>query len=66
MDSLIKKVAKSCNISEQQAELEILVEMGNLSEENDFSLSRISETAYALGLDMDDILSNPGALFGFM
>ena len=66
MDSLIKKVAKSCNISEQQAELEISTEMENLSEENDFSLSRISETAYTLGLDMDDILSNPGALFGFM
>ena len=66
MSSLVSKVASRCNISEQQARLEIAAEAEVLMNDEDITCEKLSEMAYDLGLDMDDIMSNPEALLTFM
>lgn len=66
MNDLVSKVATNCNISKEQARQEIAAEVDVLMNDEDVNYGNLSEMAYDLGLDMDDIMSNPEALLAFI
>lgn len=66
MNELIDKVAQRCGISKERARREIDAEVDVLVNDNGINYNNLSEMAYNLGLDVDDIMSNPEALLSFM
>lgn len=66
MSGLVSKVASRCKISEQQARQEIAAEVEVLMNDDNINYGNLSEMTYNLGLDMDDIMSNPEVLLAFM
>lgn len=66
MSELVEKVAKSCGISESAARREISSEVETLMADEDFSYDNMCESANNLGVDVDDLMSNPEMLLGFL
>ena len=62
MTTTIKKVMNSCNISEKEAEREISAANDILLADEDINMTALDDYCQDLGIDLDDIMSNPEML----
>ena len=62
MTTTIKKVMNSSNISEKEAEREISAANDMLLADENINMTALDDYCQNLGIDLDDIMSNPEML----